>query len=102
MTRVMEENFAYNLKLEDFAKLCQMSLSKFKKSFREHYKTTPGLWLKQRKLDLAAHRLLHTDLPINQVSFECGFEDPSHFTRVFKQFYKTTPLQYRKLQGSKT
>lgn len=100
MTRVMEENFAYNLKNEDYAQLCNMSLSKFKKSFKEYYKTTPGRWLRERKLDLAIHRLLHTDYPINQVSFECGFEDPSHFTRVFKQIYKTTPLQYRNLQGS--
>lgn len=97
MTRIMEENFGYNLKIEDYAKLCHMSLSKFKIAFKEYYKTTPGLWLKQRKLDLAYHRLLNTELPINQLSFECGFEDPSHFIRVFKQKYNTTPLQYRNL-----
>lgn len=99
MTRIMEENFAYNLKIEDYAQLCNMSLSKFKKSFKQYYKTTPGRWLKERKLDLAIHRLSHTDLPINQVSFECGFEDTSHFIRVFKQNYNTTPLQYRHLEG---
>lgn len=95
MTRVMEENFAYNLKIEDYAKLCHMSLSKFKKTFKECYDTTPGLWLKQRKLDLATHQLLNTDLSINQLSFECGYEDPSHFIRVFKQKHNATPLQYR-------
>jgi len=100
MSRIMEENFAYNLKIEDYAQLCHMSLSKFKKSFKEYYNTTPGKWLKQRKLDLAIHRLLHTDLPINQLSFECGFEDPSHFIRVFKSNYKTTPLQYRNLNST--
>ncbi len=98
LTRVMEENFGYNLKIEDYAKLCHMSLSKFKQSFKQHYKTTPGLWLKQRKLDLAVHRLLNSDLSINQLSFECGFEDTSHFIRVFKQKFKTTPLQYRNTQ----
>ncbi|WP_425235401.1 helix-turn-helix domain-containing protein [Ulvibacterium sp.] len=98
MTRIMEENFGYNLKIEDYAKLCHMSLSKFKKAFKDHYKITPGLWLKQRKLDLALHHLLNTDLPINQLSFESGFEDPSHFIRVFKQKYNTTPLKYRNLQ----
>ena len=95
MRRIMEENFAYNLKIEDYAKLCHMSLSKFKKTFKEHYNITPGLWLKQRKLDLALHRLLNSNLPINQLSFECGFEDPSHFIRVFKKKYGITPLQYR-------
>jgi len=97
MARVMEENFAYNLKIEDFAKLCNMSLSKFKKTFKAYYNTTPGTWLKQRKLDLAVHRLINTNLPVNQLSFECGFENTSHFIRVFKQKYHSTPLQYRNL-----
>lgn len=95
MSRVMEENFGYNLKVEDYAQLCHMSLSKFKKTFKEYYKSTPAAWLRQRKLDLALHRLLSTDLAINQLSFECGFEDPSHFIRLFKQKHGITPLQYR-------
>ncbi|WKK67550.1 helix-turn-helix domain-containing protein [Lutimonas zeaxanthinifaciens] len=95
MTRVMEENFAYHLKLEDYARLCHMSLSTFKKNFKDHYKTTPAVWLKNRKLDLALHRLVNSDLPIHQLSFECGFEDPSHFSRVFKLKHGKTPLQCR-------
>jgi AraC family transcriptional regulator, exoenzyme S synthesis regulatory protein ExsA len=70
-------------------------LSSFKKSFKQFYKTTPAAWLKQRKLDLSLNRLLASDLPISQISFECGFEDTSHFIRVFKAKYKATPHQYR-------
>jgi len=95
MSRVMEENFAYNLKLENYAQLCHMSLSTFKKSFKQYYDTTPASWLKQRKLDLARYQVLNSDLNINQISLECGFEDTSHFIRVFKQKHNLTPLQYR-------
>ena len=95
MHKVMEENFAYNLNIENYARLCNMSLSKFKRSFKEKYNTTPAAWLKQRKLDLALHRLITSDLPINQLSFECGFQDTSHFIRVFKDKHNLTPLQYR-------
>ncbi|MEP7280023.1 MAG: AraC family transcriptional regulator [Bacteroidota bacterium] len=95
MSRVMEENFAYNLKLENYAQLCHMSLSAFKKIFKNHYASTPALWLKNRKLDLAVHQLLTSDLSINQISFDCGFEDTSHFIRVFKQKNQLTPFQYR-------
>jgi AraC-like DNA-binding protein len=95
MSTVMEQNFAYNLKLEEFARLCHMSLSTFKKSFKEYYHTTPAVWLRERKLDRALHQLLTSDLRISQVSFENGFEDTSHFIRVFKQKYGLTPLQYR-------
>ena len=95
MNHVMEANFGYNLKIEDYAQLCHMSLSTFKRSFRQFYKTTPAAWLKQRKLLLSLHCLLTSDLPISQISFECGFEDTSHFIRVFKEKYKATPHQYR-------
>ncbi|MEP6951929.1 MAG: AraC family transcriptional regulator [Ginsengibacter sp.] len=95
MSRVMEENFAYNLKPGDYAQLCHMSLSAFKNSFKQYYHTTPAAWLKNRKLDLARHQVLTSDLNINQISFECGFEDTSHFIRVFKQKHNLTPLQYR-------
>jgi AraC-like DNA-binding protein len=95
MSRVMEENFADNLKLENYAQLCHMSLSAYKKSFKQYYHTTPAVWVIDRKLDLAHHKVLTTDLNINQISFECGFEDTSHFIRVFKQKYHLTPLQYR-------
>ncbi len=95
MGRVMEENFAYNLKLEDYARLCHMSLSAFKKSFKKNYQTTPAKWLQQKKLELAYHKVINTDQHINQISLECGFEDVSHFIRVFRKKYQLTPLQYR-------
>lgn len=95
MSRVMEENFAYNLKLEHYAQLCHMSLSTFKKSFHQYYHSTPAAWLKDKKLDIALHQITISDLSISQISFDCGFEDTSHFIRVFKQKYQLTPLQYR-------
>ena len=95
MSTVMEENFAYNLKMEDYAQLCHMSLSAFKKAFKQKYHTTPAAWLKQRKLELARSQVVNTNLSISQISLECGFEDTSHFIRVFKQEYHFTPLQYR-------
>ena len=95
MVRVMEENFAYRLSLDEYAQLCHMSLSTFKKAFKNHFNSTPGNWLKQRRLDLALHKLISTELPIGDLAFESGFEDPSHFIRVFKNKHGLTPLQYR-------
>ncbi len=98
LERVMEENYAYNLKLIDYAQLCHMSLSKFKRCFNAHYQTTPAAWLKEKKLGLAKKRLTNSDLPVNQLALECGFEDPSHFIRVFKKRYNCTPHQFRSEQ----
>jgi len=92
----MERNFIYNMKLEEFARLTGRSLTSFKRDFRTTFKTTPGKWLAQKKLEHSRHLLETTDKNINELTFESGFENPSHFIKVFKQAFETTPLRYRK------
>jgi AraC-like DNA-binding protein len=96
LEEIMERNFIYNMKLEEFAKLSGRSLASFKRDFVSIFKTTPGRWLIQRKLQYAKYLLEVTDKNINELSFDAGFESPSHFIRSFKQFYQVTPLQYKK------
>ncbi|PWT79064.1 MAG: hypothetical protein C5B59_00430 [Bacteroidetes bacterium] len=93
--QVMEENYAYNLSLEQYARLCHMSLSSFKRAFRNYFHSAPASWLKEKRLELAHKKLINSNLAVNQVAFECGFEDVSHFIRVFKQKFHHTPFQYR-------
>lgn len=43
-------------------------------------------------------RLLLTsqpDIPVSEVSYRCGFSDPSSFTRAFRQIFSVSPSQYR-------
>lgn len=95
LKQIMEENYAYCLNLEEYASLCNMSLSSFKRNFRAIYDCSPGKWLSNKRLDLACHLLKTTDKPVNLIGFDCGFEEPSSFIRAFKQKYLTTPLQFR-------
>ena len=102
MREIMERNFIYNMKLEEFASLSGRSLTSFKRDFRATFKTTPGKWLAQKKLEHARHLLETTDKNINELTFESGFENPSHFIKVFKQAFKATPHRYRKKVLQKT
>lgn len=95
LRQVMEENFAYNLKLEQLASLCNMSLSSFKRVFKSVYHTSPGKWLTEKRLDFSSYLLRSTDKNVNDVAFESGFEDSSNFIRSFKKKFQCTPLQYR-------
>lgn len=93
---IMERNFIYNLKLQEFARLTGRSLASFKRDFTSIFKTTPGRWLMQKKLAYAKQLLEITDKNINELSFDAGFESTSHFIRTFKRYYKVTPLRYKK------
>ena len=94
--QIMEQNFCFNLKLEDFAELCHCSLSTFKRDFQEHFDESPGKWLLQRRVRHAANLIANTDLSVTQVAFESGFEDLSHFSRSFKKVMGTNPTDYKK------
>lgn len=97
LTQIMESNFCYNLSIEEFASLSHRSLSTFKRDFHNHYDTTPGRWLLTKRLNHAVNLFIKTNLNITQVAFDCGFEDVSHFSRVFKDKYDSSPSDYRKL-----
>jgi len=91
----MEEQYIYNLKVEEFARLCGRSVSTFKREFKKLYNTTPGKWLLKKRLDLASNLMLNTDFTIQQICYDCGFESDSHFVRSFKNQFGNTPKQWR-------
>lgn len=93
---VMEGNYWYDLKLQDFANLSNRSLSTFKRDFKKHYQTTPGKWLTNRRLQRAKAFLETTDKTVGQVVYECGFENLSHFSRVFKKKFHISPSAFQK------
>ncbi|HEX8277871.1 MAG TPA: AraC family transcriptional regulator [Segetibacter sp.] len=95
LQEVMEENYHYNLSLPDFAKLCNRSLSSFKRDFYAVYKTNPGHWLLSKKLDHSHHLLTTTDKTVNEISVESGFENSTHFSKAFKKRFGLSPLHYR-------
>jgi len=97
LQQIMEANCLFNLSVEDYAKLCNRSISSFKRDFREVYKTNPGHWLLTKKLNYSSHLLLTTDKTINDISIESGFENSSHYSKAFKKRFGLSPIQYRQL-----
>ncbi|HEY0678752.1 MAG TPA: AraC family transcriptional regulator [Chitinophagaceae bacterium] len=95
---VMIRNYMYDLKLEDYARLCHRSLASFKRDFQKIYETTPGRWLLQKRLEKAKHLLLCANKSVNDAAFESGFKNNTHFSRVFRNFSGFSPLQFKKSQ----
>ena len=96
LQQIMEQNFCFNLRLEDYAELCHRSLSSFKRDFQQAYAETPGKWLLKRRVHHAAKLIANSELSFTQVAFESGFEDLSHFSRSFKNIMGDSPSGYKK------
>lgn len=99
LLEVMEANYMYNLPLPEFARISNRSLATFKREFKTLFYISPGKWLIARRLDYARLLLFTTKKSINEITIESGFENTSHFSRVFKERFGTSPLHFRKTQS---
>lgn len=93
---VMEANFTYNIKLTEFAQLCGRSLTTFKRDFTSIYHTSPGRWLVLQRLSYARQLLETSDKNINELAYESGFENVSHFIKTFRETFGMPPLQFKR------
>ena len=100
--QIMEGNYQYDLKIDGFAKLCNKSLSSFKRCFKDEFNSTPAKWLKQKRLETAKILLTDATLKISQVGYACGYNNSSHFIRIFKDEYGLTPNQFKSTEPNKT
>jgi AraC-like DNA-binding protein len=92
---IMEANYMYNLKLSEYAQLANRSLSAFKREFAAFYGTSPGKWLAEKRLARAKSQVETTQKSISEIAFENGYENNSHFSRVFKKRYGKSPFHFR-------
>jgi AraC-like DNA-binding protein len=95
LQQVMEANYMFNLSLNDYAKISNRSIASFKREFKTTYLTTPGKWLIQKRLEYATLMLSTSSKNINEIVFESGFENPTHFSRLFKNQSGMTPTAFR-------
>ena len=96
---IMELNFFSNLSLNEFARLCARSLSAFKREFAEIYNAPPGKWLLEKRLQYSYYLLETTDHSVDDICMETGFENRTHFTRVFKNKYGVSPGKLRMVKN---
>ena len=92
---IMELNFFSNLTLNEFARMCARSLSTFKREFTEIYNAPPGKWLMLKRLEYSYYLLQTTDESLDDICLESGFENLTHFSRVFKKKYGIPPGKLR-------
>ena len=86
----IEQHLAENIDIDVLCKIACMSRSKFYQQFKLAFGVTPALWQQQLRLQ-KAYKLLEKGEAISQVCYQLGFNNPSHFSRVFKQAFGTTP-----------
>lgn len=91
--RVVEENYTSPISLDELAYLSGRSLSSFKREFQDIYGEPPARWIREKRLSKAHEMLRSSNLSVADVAYSLGFENPTHFSRIFKQQYGYAPSQ---------
>jgi AraC-like DNA-binding protein len=92
------KNYQNEVDLEDVAEIVHMAPASVCRFFKSSTGLTVFEYLNKIKIDYSCQLLLNTDMGIGDISFDCGFNNLSHFNKQFRKFIGKTPSQFRKLR----
>jgi len=96
LDKTVKCNLFNPINIEEFAFLCNMSLSTFQRKFKNRYNTSPAKYIEKQRVEKAKLILSKTTCSITDVCYQVGFESLSHFSKVFKKNCGVSPSDYRK------
>lgn len=96
MLQFIQEHFGEPITMGDIAHSAGVSERECLRCFRQVIGVPPVHYLRQLRVQRAAHLLRHSKETVTAIALACGFDDPAYFTRVFREQMGLTPREYRK------
>ena len=81
--------------LKSLAKISHFSPFYFHRIMKAFLGEPVGTFIVRTRTETAARLLRYTDLPIADIAYRIGYSSSSSLSKVFKQFYGISPLEYR-------
>ena len=75
-----------------------LSRSAFFKRLKTLTGKAPVEFVKDIRLNTAAHLIATTTMGINEIAYQVGFNDPGYFGKCFRKKFEMTPKEYRSKQ----
>lgn len=89
----MNDNYMFDLTLEEIANYTGRSLATFKRDFSKISDLSPQKWLIKKRLDMAHHLMQNQKMKVTDVIHTVGFKNLSHFSKLYKLTYGHPPTQ---------
>lgn len=92
----LDEHFTTLRAVDELAAACNVDVAYLCRLFKRFDFQSPYQTLLRLKMNRAAGQLLQTDLPVQQIAAALAYDDPYHFSRLFKSIYGKAPSHFRK------
>lgn len=96
----MNDNYMYELSIEELAHYTGRSPATFKRDFRKISDLTPAKWIMRKRLEAAHAMLGMRGRKVADVYPAVGFKNPSHFSTSFKRRYGISPAAFAERRQS--
>jgi AraC-like DNA-binding protein len=94
--KFVRSNFRDNINLEDVAEIANMTVPSFCRYFKKTTGKTFTAFVNEFRLVHACKLLNEEQFNVTEICFECGFNNISHFNKLFKAKTGKNPNAYRK------
>ena len=92
---LMKRGLNRPLRIAQLAAAAGFSASAFTRLFKCQTGYLPKDYLTRLKMHEACQLLSNSTLTVKEISFRMGYEDPLHFSRVFRLINQLSPTEYR-------
>jgi AraC family transcriptional regulator len=97
---LLSENPCGKFALADLANLVGIHPVQLSRQFKRYYGEPLGDYLRRRRIEMGAQKLLSGWGSLCEIAHSVGFSDHAQFTRTFKRFMGVTPSEFRFRQRS--
>lgn len=91
----IDANLDQDISLTTLAELIDMNIHHFAKMFKQSMGIAPHQYVIERRIERAKQLLANPELSIVEVCYAVGFDNQSHFTKLFRRLTTKTPKVYR-------
>lgn len=93
--RYIQLNLQENLTVACLARRANLNQDYFSRLFFRHTGQRPLTYLHEKRIERAQYLIATTNLSYTAIAEKIGFENQSHFAKIFKKVTSLTPGQYR-------
>ena len=97
----MKTNLNSELTLNDIAQQFDISQRSFTRRFKRATGINATQYWQKLKIQTAKELLAASNLSIQEIAFQVGYQDQANFTRLFKKTLSITPKAYRAMVRKK-
>ena len=92
----LDQHYAEQISLQQISEELRVSWSYLSHVFKALTGYSPFQYVLHRRIGEAQTLLLETDLSIQEIAFQVGYQTQSYFTQRFSKLVGVSPMRYRK------